>query len=106
MVLREHQPVTLILSLQDSFPSSKAKLAPPASFSRPLARRPPFSIGMIAQASPVDQLLAQPEGDEPLDHGGAHLGRTPSLAAGCCWLPPILAPNLRMLLTARLLLRF
>ena len=75
MVLREHQPLTLILSLQDSFPSSKAKLAPPASFSRPLARRPPFSIGMIAQASPVDQLLAQREGDEPLDHGGAHLGR-------------------------------
>ena len=30
---------------------------------------------MIAQASPVDQLLAQREGDEPLDHGGAHLGR-------------------------------
>ena len=75
MVLREHQPLTLILSLQDSFPSSKVKLAPPASFSRPLARRPPFSIGMIAQASPVDQLLAQREGDEPLDHGGAHLGR-------------------------------
>ena len=30
---------------------------------------------MIAQASHVDQLLAQREGDEPLDHGGAHLGR-------------------------------
>ena len=75
MVLREHQPVTLILSLQDSFPSSKAKLAPPASFSRPLARRPLFSIDMIAQACLVDQLLAQREGDEPLDHGGAHLGR-------------------------------
>ena len=74
-MLREHQLVTLILSLQDSFSSSKAKLAPPASFSRPLARRPPFTIGMIAQASPVDQLLAQREGDEPLDHGGAHLGR-------------------------------
>ena len=59
MVLREHQFIALILSLRDSVSSSKAKLAAPASFSRPLARRPPFSIGMIAQASPVDQLLAQ-----------------------------------------------
>ena len=82
-MLREHQLVTLILSLQDSFSSSKAKLAPPASFSRPLARKPPFTIGMIAQASPVDQLLAQREGDEPLDHGGAHLGRD---ALAGCWL--------------------
>ena len=59
MVLRQHQPVTLILSLQDSFWSSKAKLNPPALFTHPLSRRPSFLIGMIAQASPVDQLLAQ-----------------------------------------------
>ena len=75
MVLRQHQAVTLILSLQDSFWSSKAKLTPPALFTHPLSRRPAFLIGMIAQASPVDQLLAQREGDEPLNHGGAHLGR-------------------------------
>ena len=60
---------------------------------------------MIAQASPVDQLLAQREGDEPLDHGALILGGTPSLAA-VLRLPPILAPNLRMLLAVRLLLRF
>ena len=66
MVLSEHQPVTLILSLHDSFSSSKAKLAPPASSTRPLARRPPFSMGMIAWASLVGQLLAQREGDVAL----------------------------------------
>ena len=75
MVLREHQFITLILALHDSFSSSKAKLAPPASSSHPLARKPPFSIGMTACPSLVAQLLAQREGDEPLDHGGAHLGR-------------------------------
>ena len=73
-MLREHQLVALILSLHDSFSSSKAKLAPPASFTRPLARRPPFSMGMIAWASLVGQLLARREGDVPLAHGGAHGG--------------------------------
>jgi hypothetical protein len=65
-VLREHQLETLILSLHDSFSSSKGKLAPPASFTRPHARRPPFSMGMIAWASLVGQLLAQREGDVAL----------------------------------------
>ena len=73
MVLREHQFITLILSLHDSVSSSKAKLAPPASSSHPPARKPPFSMVMIACPSLVEQLLAQREGDEPLDHGGAHL---------------------------------
>jgi hypothetical protein len=65
-VLREHQLETLILSLHDSFSSSKGKLAPPASFTRPHARRPPFSMGMIAWASLVARLLAQREGDVAL----------------------------------------
>jgi hypothetical protein len=65
-VLREHQLETLILSLHDSFSSSKGKLAPPASFTRPHARRPPFSMGMIACPSLVARLLAQREGDVAL----------------------------------------
>mgnify|MGYP005752177959 CR=1 FL=1 len=65
-MLREHQLVALILSLHDSFSSSKGKLAPPASFTRPHARRPPFSMGMIAWASLVARLLAQREGDVAL----------------------------------------
>ena len=73
-MLREHQLVTLILSFHDSKTRSKAKLAPPASFTRPLARRPPFSMGMIAWASLVGQLPARREGDVPLAHGGAHGG--------------------------------
>ena len=65
-MLREHQLVALILSLHDSFSSSKGKLAPPASFTRPHARRPPFSMGMIACPSLVARLLAQREGDVAL----------------------------------------
>ena len=71
MVLREHQFITLILSLRDLVSSSKAKLAPPASSSHPPARKPPLSMGMIACPSFVEQLLAQREGDEPLARGGA-----------------------------------
>ena len=71
MVLREHQFITLILALHDSFSSSKAKLAPPASSSHPPARKSPFSMGMIACPSLVEQLLAQHEGGEPLARGGA-----------------------------------
>ena len=66
MVLREHQFITLILSLRDSVSSSKAKLAPLASSAHPLARKPPLSTGMIACPSLVEQLLAQREGGEPL----------------------------------------
>ena len=69
MVLREHQFITLILSLRDSVSSSKAKLGPPASSTHPLAYRPPFSTEMIACPSLVEQLLAQREGDEPLARG-------------------------------------
>eukprot|EP01047_Picozoa_sp_COSAG01_P104234 COSAG01_NODE_33583_length_561_cov_158.926407_2_plen_162_part_01 len=65
-MLREHQLVALILSLHDSFSSSKGKLAPPASFTRPHARRPPFSMAMIACPSLVARLLAQREGDVAL----------------------------------------
>ena len=82
-VLSEHQLVTLILSYRAAKTRSKAKLAPPASFTRPLARRPPFSMGMIAWASLVGQLLARREGDVPLAHGSAHGsagGRRPVLA--------------------------
>ena len=79
MVLREHQFITLILSLHESFSSSKAKLAPPASSSHPPARKPPFSMGMIAWPSLVEQLLAQREGDEPLARGGAARARTAPL---------------------------
>ena len=43
MVLREHQFITLILSLRDSVSSSKAKLAPPASSTHTLACKPPRS---------------------------------------------------------------
>ena len=71
MVLREHQFIALILSLRDSVSSSKAKLAPPASSAPPLARKPPFSTGMIACPSLVEQLLAQRDGGEPLARGGA-----------------------------------
>ena len=71
MVLREHQFLTLILSLRDSVSSSKAKLAPPASSAHPLARKPPFSTGMIACPSLVEQFLAQRDGGEPLARGGA-----------------------------------
>eukprot|EP01046_Picozoa_sp_COSAG06_P067238 COSAG06_NODE_17339_length_947_cov_0.844340_1_plen_81_part_00 len=71
-MLREHQLETLILSLHDSFSSSKGKLAPPASFTRPRARRPPFSMGVIAWASLVGQLLAQPERERQGARGGAH----------------------------------
>ena len=87
MVLSEHQPVTLILSLHDSFSSSKAKLAPPASSTRPLARRPPFSMGMIAWASLVGQLLAQREGDVPLAPAAliaVHSLRAASRLPACC----------------------
>ena len=71
MVLREHQFITLILSLRGSFLSSKAKLAPPVSSTPPPARKPPFSMAMIACPSLVGQLLPQREGDEPLARGGA-----------------------------------
>ena len=71
MVLREHQFITLLLSLHYSFSSSKAKLAPPASSTHPLACKLPFSTGMIACPSLVEQLLAQREEDEPLARGGA-----------------------------------
>jgi hypothetical protein len=43
-----------------------AQVAPPASFTRPHARRPPFSMGMIACPSLVARLLAQREGDVAL----------------------------------------
>jgi hypothetical protein len=65
-VLREHQLVALILSLHDSLSSSKEKLAPLASFTRPHARKPPFSMGMITCPSLVARLLAQREGDVAL----------------------------------------
>ena len=65
-MLREHQLEALILSLHDSFSSSKGMLAPPASFTRPQARRPPFSMAMIACPSLVARLLAQREGDVPV----------------------------------------
>ena len=65
-MLREHQLVALILSLHDSFSSSKGKLAPPASFTHPHARRPPFSMGMIACPSLVARLLGQRERDVPV----------------------------------------
>ena len=69
MVLREHHFITLLLSFRDSVSSSKAKLAPPASSAHPLGRKPPFSTGMIACPSLVEQLLAQREGGEPLARG-------------------------------------
>eukprot|EP01047_Picozoa_sp_COSAG01_P019193 COSAG01_NODE_1060_length_11890_cov_17.763973_15_plen_111_part_00 len=58
--------IALILSLHDSFSSSKGKLSPPASFTHPHARRPPFSMGMIACPSLVARLLGQREGDVPV----------------------------------------
>ena len=71
-MLREHQLVALILSLHDSFSSSKGKLAPPASFTRPHKRRWLFSMGMITCPPLVVLLLVGREGDETLNYRGAH----------------------------------